>query len=113
VDLSEILEDLYNCTKLFGLQAEFRGANNPEDKSLLSLLVMTRKTYCKSPLDIIFALLGLADNELSRSIEVDYNITPASLYIRLALCWFRLERNLDILNCCGPPTRIRVRNLPS
>ena len=78
------------------LRKQDKELHNSED--FLVTLVNNRSKMVSNPLDKIYGMLALADNTRRKEISVDYNITPAELYIRFSRFWIKQDRTLHLLN---------------
>ena len=67
-------------------------------KDFLVTLVNNRSKMVSNPLDKIYGMLALADDTLRREMIIDYDITPAELYMKFAIMWIRQDTNLHLLS---------------
>ncbi|KPI39474.1 uncharacterized protein AB675_5202 [Cyphellophora attinorum] len=88
-------------------------------KRLKRLMTRCRKATCREPLDKVYGILGLLDEETSAQIVPDYGLPVRQVYMSFATEWIRAERDLNLLVQCGETGEqakgpaVDIENLPS
>ena len=79
------------------------GPGPAAESPLLDLMLYYGEGICTDPRDNIYALLGLAIDELASEVKPDYSQPTAVVYMKLVETWLDIYQDLYILNCCNHP----------
>ena len=75
----------------------------PLEKSLLNLLILSRSNAATDPRDKVYGLLGLAEDDVAKQITPDYSKerSAAKLYIEVAQAYIRKGEGVKLLQHAG------------
>ncbi|KAF4595450.1 hypothetical protein GQ602_001063 [Ophiocordyceps camponoti-floridani] len=96
-----------------------RSAHEYGTRSLLGALTMFRTRQCVDARDHIYGMLGLhlggELEDLRARISIDYSLSPAEPFARVACAMIEQSGNLDVLShvCQYPSAGGRLGGLPS
>ena len=93
-----LLRESSECTQ--GSDAE---RHKPFPKSLLNLLILSRSNAVTDPRDKVYGLLGLAEDDVAKSIKPDYspNNSATNLYIQIAKTCIQNGDGIQLLQHAG------------
>ncbi|KAG9243068.1 hypothetical protein BJ878DRAFT_568795 [Calycina marina] len=91
-----------NRPGLFNISHELLGIwylfqNRCDGISLHHVLRLSRKMSCQDPKDEVFAILGLASDEIKNAFPIDYRQPTAAVYARAIIVYYQHFHDLDVL----------------
>jgi hypothetical protein len=106
--LQDVEEVRYRAALMRLVSRKYISAMQPEifsAPSLVDLIYEYQDMECADPRDKVYAMLGIATDDLVSLNTPDYSLTNAEILERLLISWTRSRKSLDIVTYRPPQTR--------